>query len=394
MAGIVASAHGAHRRRHRHAPEPPPAVALSSIRVYGGVPAPFALYAKAEMLVDAHSGAVLYAFNEHERIQPASLAKIMTFYLTLEALHAGRITLDTEVPISEAAWRLSLNRSVSRMFLQVGQQVKVRDLLYGLVVSSGNDAAVALAEYLGGSADGFAAQMNRTAKKLELTETHFENPDGLPVEGQYTTAADMVKLARAVITRFPDALTYTSTKEFTFDRIRQRNFNTLLFYDSRVNGLKTGHVEEAGFHLVATARAGSTELISALLGAPSAQKRRTETEKLIDWAFRTYDTVEPQWQKAMPATLPVYEGAAPEVAIAPASVPYVTVLKGKEASVATAAALQSGYVIAPVSKGARVGELTISVGGQPAATVPVETEAAVGQGGFLKRVADRVRLML
>ena len=346
------------------------------------------------MLVDAHSGAVLYAFNEHERIQPASLAKIMTFYLTLEALHAGRITLDTEVPISEAAWRLSLNRSVSRMFLQVGQQVKVRDLLYGLVVSSGNDAAVALAEYLGGSADGFAAQMNRTAKKLGLTETHFENPDGLPVEGQYTTAADMVKLARAVITRFPDALTYTSTKEFTFDRIRQRNFNTLLFYDSRVNGLKTGHVEEAGFHLVATARVGSTELISALLGAPSAQKRRTETEKLIDWAFRTYDTVEPQWQKAMPATLPVYEGAAPEVAIAPASVPYVTVLKGKEASVATAAALQSGYVIAPVSKGARVGELTISVGGQPAATVPVETEAAVGQGGFLKRVADRVRLML
>ena len=136
----------------------------------------------------------LYAFNEHEKMQPASLAKIMTFYLTLEALHQNRIALDTQVNISEAAWRLSLNDSVSRMFLQVGQKVAVRDLLYGLMVSSGNDAAVALAEYLGGSSEAFAQQMNEKAQQLGLTETHFTNPDGLPTEGEYTTAADMVKL--------------------------------------------------------------------------------------------------------------------------------------------------------------------------------------------------------
>ena len=175
-----------HRVRSAKMETPPPIVPLAQVRAFGGMPAPFALEAKSALMIDERTGAELYAFNEHEKMQPASLAKIMTFYLTLEAIHQNRIALDTQVNISEAAWRLSLNDSVSRMFLQVGQKVAVRDLLYGLMVSSGNDAAVALAEYLGGSSEAFAQQMNDKARQLGLTETHFTNPDGLPTEGEYT----------------------------------------------------------------------------------------------------------------------------------------------------------------------------------------------------------------
>lgn len=251
--------------------QPASAVPLDQIRVMGNRPAPFALDARAAELVAIRSGTVLYAYNEHEKMQPASLAKMMTFYLALDALRQKRITLDTQMPISEAAWRLSMNDSVSRMFLQVGERVAVRDLLYGLMVSSGNDAAVVLSEYLGGSQEAFTQAMNKKAQELGLNETHFTNPDGLPTPGEYTTAADMVKLGRAILEAFPEATEYTGAKEFTFAKIVQRNFNTLLFYDSRVNGIKTGHVEEAGFHLVASAHAGDLELISAVMGTPSME---------------------------------------------------------------------------------------------------------------------------
>jgi len=235
---------------HRHptaskhataAEEEAPAVPLTAIHVLGDRPAPFALDAKAAMMIDADTGAVLYAFNEHQKMQPASLAKIMTFYLTLDALKAGKIAGATDVTISEKAWRLSMDDSVSRMFLGVGQKVGVNDLLYGLMVSSGNDAAVALAEYLGGSTDAFTQMMNDKAKEIGLKETHFDNPDGLPVEGEFTTAADMVALAHSLVQHHPESLKYTSTKECAFDKNKHPNFNTLLCNDKRVNWIKTGH---------------------------------------------------------------------------------------------------------------------------------------------------------
>jgi serine-type D-Ala-D-Ala carboxypeptidase (penicillin-binding protein 5/6) len=381
-------------RASRRAPEAPPAVPLSEIHVFGDRPAPFALEAKSAMLIDARSGALLYEYNEHEKMQPASLAKMMTFYLTLEALHQKRISLDTQVTISEAAWRLSMNQSVSRMFLGVGQKVPVRDLLYGLMVSSGNDAAVALAEYLGGSTQAFTEQMNRKAHELGLNETHFMNPDGLPVEGEYTTAADMVKLGRDLLIRFPDATTYTGTKEFTFDKIKQRNFNTLLFYDSRVHGIKTGHVDVAGYHLVASADANGMMLISAVMGTPSMEQRRLQTEKLIDWAFRTFATVRPDWHKAVPASIRVYQGVGNSVEIAPASDCYVTVERGRQGAVAVAYAAKAKYLLAPVSKGDTVGELSVTQDGKPVASIPVVTQSAVARGGLFKRALDRVRMML
>ncbi len=396
MAGAPAHAAARHAaaRARRAAPAEISAVPLDQIRVLGNRPAPFGLNAHAAMMIDARSGATLYAYNEHEHIQPASLAKLMTFYLVLKALHQGRVTPDTMVTVSEKAWRLSMNSTVSRMFLQVGQRVSINDLLYGLMVSSGNDAAVALAEYLAGSTDAFTAQMNQEAAALGLTESHFENPDGLPVPQMYTTAFDMVKLGRAVIQTFPDATKYTATKDFTFDKIHQPNFNALLFYDSRVNGLKTGHVEEAGYHLVASAHSDGMDLISAVLGTPSATARRVETEKLIDWAFRTFASVQPEWRKAVPDKMRVYGGMADEVAVAPAALPFVTVEHGYEGKVALAGALDAKYLVAPVHKGQQVGTLTMMVDGKPQSTIPILAGAAVARGGWFKRMADRVRMRL
>jgi D-alanyl-D-alanine carboxypeptidase (penicillin-binding protein 5/6) len=390
LAPAAASARPA-QAHHAAAKEAPPAVPLSGIHVFGDRPAPFALNAKSAMLIDEQTGAVLYAYNEHERMQPASLAKIMTFFLVLDALEQKRIALDTTMPISEQAWRLSMDESVSRMFLGVGQRVPVKDLLYGLMVSSGNDAAVCLAEYLGGSTDGFTTQMNTKAQELGLSDTHFSNPDGLPVEGEYTTAADMVKLGRALITKHPEALTYTAAKDFTFDKIKQPNFNSLLFYDSRVNGIKTGHVQEAGYHLVASATSNGMNLLSAVMGTPNSEKRRVETEKLLDWAFRTFATAKPDAHKVMPATIPVFYGVADKVAIAPAHETYVTVGHGEEAKVQVSWLASARYLSAPVAKGTEVGQLSITEGDKAIDNVPVVTQAAVAQAGFFKRLADHFR---
>jgi D-alanyl-D-alanine carboxypeptidase (penicillin-binding protein 5/6) len=369
-------------------------LALNQIHTFEGKPAPFALLARSEMLADAKTGTVLYSFNEHTKTQPASLAKIMTFYVTLDALSAGKVSLDTMVTVSEKAWRLSMDQSVSKMFLEVGSRVAVRDLLYGLMVSSGNDAAMALAEYLGGSSDAFVAMMNDQCNKLGLKETHFGSPDGLPVEGQYTTASDMVKLARIVVERHPEALTYTAAKEFTFHGIVQRNWNTLLIYDSRVNGMKTGHVAEAGFHLVATANSQGLFLTSALMGAANAEKRRTETEKLLDWAFRTFVTVTPQWEGVLPRAMRVYEGNILSTAIGPAREPAITLARGEENQIKLIGSLRSKYLVAPFEKRAVVGDLTVMRGDKAVDSIPIVTQSAAQRGRFLHVIGDKFRLLL
>lgn len=372
---------------------PPPAVPLSQIHVLGDRPAPFALDARAAMLVETHSGEVLYSYNENERTQPASLAKLMTFYITLEGLHSGRLTLDTPVTISKQAWHLSLDPTVSKMFLEVGQQVPIHDLLYGLMVSSGNDAAVALAQYQAGSTAAFVNLMNQYCKKLGLHDTHFETPDGLPEPDQYTTASDMVKLGRTLLENFPNALTYTSAREFTFNKITQRNWNTLIFYDPRVDGLKTGHVSEAGFHLVATAVQGNMRLISAVMGTPSAEKRRTESEKLLAWAFRTYVNYEPNISGLVPARLPVYEGRQPSVAVAPVHPVIVTVPRGEDKGLTVKALMNAGYLVAPVASGLTVGKVEVQKGNETLLTVALKTQSGIARGGFFRVMWDRVALL-
>ena len=384
---------------HRHPVAPTvhedvTAVPLSSIHVLGNRPAPFALDARAAYMIDADTGAVLYAYNEHDKMQPASLAKIMTFYLSLDALKAGKITPSTDVTISENAWRLSMNDTVSRMFLGVGQKVAVNDLLYGLMVSSGNDAAVALAEYLGSTTDGFTRMMNDKATEIGLKETHFNNPDGLPDQGEFTTAADMVALAHSLVRHHPEALTYTSAKEFTFDKISQPNFNKLLLHDKRVNGIKTGHVDEAGYHLVASANSDGMNLLSAVLGAPSEARRVTESEKLIDWAFRTFVSYRPDLKKALPPTIPVHDGVAETVAIGPSGAAAFTLGRGEETKVTVQFEPSVRYVDAPVQPGTQVGDLTVLLAGKPEATIPIITKAGVARAGFFGRLRQKIGRML
>jgi D-alanyl-D-alanine carboxypeptidase (penicillin-binding protein 5/6) len=380
---------------HRHpvapkAHEDAPAVPLTAIRVLGDRPAPFALDARAAYMIDADTGAVLYAYNEHEKMQPASLAKIMTFYLTLDALKAGKITPTTDVTISENAWRLSMNDTVSRMFLGVGQKVAVNDLLFGLMVSSGN---VALAEYLGTTTDGFTTMMNDKAGNIGLKETHFDNPDGLPEEGEFTTAADMVALAHSLVRHHPEALRYTSAKEFTFDKISQPNFNKLLLHDPRVNGIKTGHVDEAGYHLVASASSNGMNLLSAVLGAPSEARRVTESEKLIEWAFRTFVSYRPD-KKSVPAQIAVHDGVAETVAIGPNGDAAFTLGRGEETKVTVQFEPSVRYLEAPVQVGTPVGDLTVLLNGKPQATIPIVSKGVVERAGFFGRLRQKFGRML
>ena len=393
IVAVAASSASAARHRIAHAENAPPSVPLTSIHVLGNRPAPFALDARAACLIDAKTGDVLYSYNEHEKIQPASLAKIMTFYLVLDAMKNGKVSPDTKVTISEQAWRLSIDQTVSHMFLQVGQQVPVNDLLYGLMVSSGNDAAVALAEFVGGSTDAFTNMMNDKAKAVGLVDTHFANPDGLPVEGESTTAADMVKLGRSLLTDHPEAIKYTSAKEYVFNNIHQNNFNALLFHDSRVNGIKTGHVAEAGYHLVASASSNGTNLISAVMGTPSEEKRRDETEKLLDWAFRTFVSYQPNLAK-VPATMPVTGGVEDIVKIGPAGIPAVTLTRGEDQRVSVSWAPAERYVNAPFPKGTQVGEVEVTLDSKPLAAIPIVTQDAVDRAGIFKRIKDRIKQAL
>jgi D-alanyl-D-alanine carboxypeptidase (penicillin-binding protein 5/6) len=397
LAGSSTSSFAKVIHRHPVAPkvhEEAPAVPLSSIHVLGNRPAPFALDAKAAIMIDADTGTVLYAYNEHDKMQPASLAKIMTFYLSLDALKAGKIAPSTDVTISENAWRLSMNDTVSRMFLGVGQKVAVNDLLYGLMVSSGNDAAVALSEYLGGSTDAFTKMMNDKASAIGLKETHFNNPDGLPEEGEFTTAADMVALAHSLVNHHPEALTYTSAKEFTFDKISQPNFNKLLLHDKRVNGIKTGHVDEAGYHLVASATSDGMNLLSAVLGAPSEARRVTESEKLIDWAFRTFVSYRPDLKKALPPTIAVRDGVVETVAIGPHGDAVFTLGRGEETKVTVQFEPSARYLEAPVQPGTQVGDLTVLLAGKPEATIPIVTKAGVERAGFFGRLGQKIGRIL
>jgi serine-type D-Ala-D-Ala carboxypeptidase (penicillin-binding protein 5/6) len=383
-----------HRHPVEHHVVEEPTVPLSSIHVLGDRPAPFALDARAAIMIDADTGAVLYAYNEHQKMQPASLAKIMTFYLSLDALKTDRITPTTDITISEKAWRLSMDDTVSRMFLQVGQKVDVNDLLYGLMVSSGNDAAVALSEYIAGSTDAFTKMMNDKAAAIGMNETHFQNPDGLPEEGEYTTAADMVTLAHSLVNHHPEALNYTSAKTFTFDKISQPNFNKLLLHDARVNGIKTGHVDEAGYHLVASASSNGMHLLSAVLGAPNEAARVTESEKLIDWAFRTFVSYRPDLKKALPLTIPVRDGVVETVAIGPTRDAVYTLGRGEETKVTTQFEPSVRYLEAPVKAGDSVGDLTVLLNGKPEGTIPVVAKAGVERAGFFGRLSQKIGRML
>jgi D-alanyl-D-alanine carboxypeptidase (penicillin-binding protein 5/6) len=360
-----------------------------------------AVAAQAAELLDAHSGQVLFALQPHLRMQPASLAKIMTFDLALQAMAEGRARPETPVPVGTDAWRLGQYPGGSTMFLLPNVPVPLADLLTGMMVPSGNDAALAIADFLAGGEAAFVQRMNAEAQALGLRDTHFANASGLEAEGQYTTAADVAELARHIWLTYPDFGRYTNLASFTWNKITQQNFNRLIGRDPRVFGLKSGHLTVAGYHLVATAQQGDTALIAVVLGTRSLQASADESEKLLDWGFSHFHDVRVDWKAALPASAPVWKGRATHVPLTVAANPWLT-LPGPTGS-ATSGATGSGVqivvelrrpIVAPVAAGERLGTAQVRYAGQAVEAVPVLAARAVPRGGWLHVLWDSLRLYL
>ena len=358
---------------------------------HAAVPAPPApnLDAGSYILIDYQSGDVIAQKNADQRMEPASLTKLITAYVVFAALKDGRLKLDDPVTISEDAWRTG----GSRTFVKVGSQVPVIDLIKGMIVQSGNDATVALGERVGGTRAGFAQLMNEYAQRLGMKSSHFVDVDGLPDPQHYTTARDLATVSRALIRDFPQYYYIFGMKDFTWNHIKQPNRNGLLWSDTSVDGLKTGHTDEAGYCLIASAKRNGTRLISVVLKAPKWHSREADSEALLNYGFNFFQT-----EKVATARTPVlkprvYESASGYAAIGTPADLYVTLPRGKTASITTNAALTQTRLIAPLAAGTVVGQLTVTDGnGQVVGRQPLVTLEAVPAGGLLTRAMDGMRL--
>jgi len=351
------------------------------------VPGPPTVSAKAYLLQDFDSGRVLAESNADARVAPASLTKIMTSYVVFSELAAGNIHMKDQVVVSEKAWRMP----GSRMFIEVGDRVTVEELLHGVIVQSGNDAAVALAEHIAGSEQAFAALMNAHARELGLSGTHFVNAEGLPNPEHYTTARDMAHVTRAMIRRFPKLYRLHSQREFTYNKIPQRNRNRLLWRVPAIDGVKTGYTRSAGYCLVASAEKQGMRLISVVMGSRSAKSRAGESYSLLTYGFRFFETHRLFAARQPIEQVPVWEGAVPSLGLGTAKDLYVTVPRGAFKDVKTRIQL-SERVVAPVSQGELRGVLKVTLDGKEIESRHVVALRTVGQGGIFKRLSDKVRL--
>jgi D-alanyl-D-alanine carboxypeptidase (penicillin-binding protein 5/6) len=345
--------------------------------------------ARAAILVDLKSGAVLLEKNADTPLPPASMSKLMVLDIVFEALDAGRLSLDDEFRISENA----ASMGGSRMFLREGELVSVEDLLRGTIVQSGNDSAVALAEALAGTEEAFAAFMNRRAGEIGLDDSHFVNATGWPHPDHRMSVRDLATLAERVVTRFPEYYHYFSEPEFTWDDITQQNRNPLLGLGLGVDGMKTGHTEDAGYGLISSAKRGDRRIVLVLAGLESQSQRKQEAERLVNWAFRAFET-----RRLYRAGEPLLEadvwiGAEARVPLAPAEDVVVTVPFGL-GTAPRPAARYSEPVEAPLEKGAQLGEIRVAVEGMPEVAVPLVATRAVPRGGFLARVEAAAALAL
>ncbi|AWI76394.1 peptidase [Parazoarcus communis] len=352
------------------------------------IPAP-ALAANAWVLVDHSTGQVLAANDPDMRIEPASLTKLMTAYLTFSALKSGSITPEQPVNVSEKAWR----QEGSRMFIEPNKPVTVQELIRGVIVQSGNDACVALSELMAGSEEAFAALMNREAKRLGMTNTNFTNSTGLPDPALYTTANDLALLASAIIRDFPEYFELYSMKEYTYNNIKQPNRNRLLWMDGTVDGMKTGHTSAAGYCLVSTALRGPRRLISVVLGASSDTVRAQESLKLLNFGFQFFDTVKLYSADQALSQFRVWKGQENEVAAGFTSDFVLSLPKGQADKVeATLESMQP--VLAPLQKGQEIGTLKLSVDGKVLGEYPVVALQDVPVAGFFGRFWDALVLWI
>jgi len=367
---------------HAAPPARPAATATSAT----AQPAP-TIAARAYLLLDFASGTAIVEQNADERREPASLTKLMTAYLTFAALREGKIMPSQSVPVSTAAW----HAEGSRMFIEPRRAVSVDELLRGMVVQSGNDASIALAELVEGSEPAFVARMNAEAKRMGLANTNFANVTGLSQPDHYSTARDLGTLAAALIRDYPDYYKLYSIKEFRYNNITQPNRNRLLWVDPYVDGMKTGHTEAAGWCLIASAKRGERRQIAVVLGASSDAMRASEAERLLNYGFQAFDTVHLYHSGETVQSLRVWKGADNSIAAGFFADQYLTLPKGK------APALQltmtaSEPLVAPVLQGQRVGTVKVALEGKTLAELPMVALAEVPTANIFGRAWDTMRL--
>ena len=351
------------------------------------VPPP-AIAARSFLLLDDHSRQTLAGQNANERVEPASLTKLMTAYLTFAALKQKRIEPAQAVPVSERAWKAE----GSRMFIEPRKTVTVEELMRGMIVQSGNDACLALAELVGGSEEAFAKMMNEQAQRLGMKNTNFMNSTGLPNPQHYSTAQDLALLASAIIHDFPEYHPLYAMKEYRYNNVTQANRNRLLWTDPTVDGMKTGYTENAGYCLIASARRGERRLLSVVLGTASEAARAAESQKLLNYGFQNYDSVKLYEKNQAVTSLPVWKGMINSVKAGFLNDLYVSLPKGQADKVK--ATLESRQpLLAPVAAGQPIGVIKLTLDGKPYAELPVVALENVALAGVFGRGWDSIRLL-
>jgi serine-type D-Ala-D-Ala carboxypeptidase (penicillin-binding protein 5/6) len=343
--------------------------------------------ARAYIVVDYRTDKVLAAKDATTRMDPASLTKLMTAYIVFQELAAGKLKLDEQVTVSEHAWR----SEGSRTFIELGKPVSVQDLILGMIVQSGNDATIALAERVAGTEETFAQLMNANAKRLGMVGSHFENSSGLPSPQHYTTARDLSLLANAIIREYPQDYKWFSVREFEHNGIKQQNRNGLLEKDPTVDGLKTGHTDSAGFCLVTSALRDGMRLVSVVMGSASMKARENASAALLNYGFTFYDTKLVVKGGAVLATTRVWKGQSASADLGIKDDLYITLPRGEADGIKTATDVQP-RLIAPLGSDTTVGSLHIFAGNQTLATVPLHPLQSVAAGGWWRRLIDTIRL--
>lgn len=344
---------------------------------------------KSWLLIDNDSGAVLSAGDPGMQIEPASLTKLMTAYLVFKELAEGRQSLEDMVLISEKAWRME----GSRMFIKVNSKVKLEDLIKGMIIQSGNDATVALAEHVAGTEESFVSLMNKVAAELGMKGTHFVNSSGMPGDGHLTTASDLAKLTRALISQFPQYYKYYSIKEFTWNKIKQGNRNILLYRDPTVDGVKTGHTESAGYCLIGSAEREGMRLIAVVTGTDSKLARAEMVQNLLNFGFRNYITREVYPAGKLIQNVDIYKAANNFLAVESAEKISLTMPRRGDAELTQTVTIPD-YVIAPVKRGQVLGNIEFSFQGNSLGKYPLTATTDIAEGGIVDQLIGAVMLWI
>ena len=344
---------------------------------------------KSYVLMDYETGQILAAKNENEKLAPASMTKMMTSYIIEQKLLKGQLTEGEKVRMNESAWCRG-SSSESCMYVPLNGTATVLEMLRGIIVQSGNDASKAMAEHISGNEGTFAYEMNKEAKRIGMTNTHFMNATGMPAEGHYSTAKDMALLAKHIIHDSSKYYPIYSEKEFTFNGIKQGNRNALLYTDPSVDGLKTGHTDEAGYCLTTSSKRGPMRLISVIFGAPAMNDRATQTRELLSWGYANFETKNVQPANQVLAKSKVWFGKENEVTVGLAENFSVTMPKGQAGDIKTQISVQPN-LNAPLQKGQVVGKLIATMDGKVIAEKPLVALQAVEEAGFFSRMIDHIK---